>query len=282
MSNYEQEISKMKWSYSRLTCFEHCKYEFFLNYIVKDDEEYLAEGNYYAEVGSFVHEILEKIFKGELSPDEASEYYVTHYDDNVFYKARESTMEKTYEACADYFANVDFSWLNDYEILGVEKSINYKLCDYNFVGFIDLLLRDKSDGKIIIVDNKSSEYPFRKDGKVKAKLKDTFDKYKKQMYLYAHAVESEYGELPKELWWNHFKDCGQISKIPFLYNEYIASIDWILNTINKIEAEENYSSVIEECSCNDELAKEYFYCNNLCSFRHCCEYNQGVDWSKLW
>lgn len=58
MSEYKDDIDKMRWSYSRLTSFEHCKYEFYLNYIVNDDEEYLSEGNFYAEVGSFVHEIL--------------------------------------------------------------------------------------------------------------------------------------------------------------------------------------------------------------------------------
>lgn len=51
---------------------------------------YLAEGNFYAEVGSFVHEILAMIFKGELKVDDALQYFIDNYDDNVFYKVKEA------------------------------------------------------------------------------------------------------------------------------------------------------------------------------------------------
>ena len=43
MCEYKNDIDKMQWSYSRLTSFENCKYEFYLNYIVNDDDKYLPE-----------------------------------------------------------------------------------------------------------------------------------------------------------------------------------------------------------------------------------------------
>lgn len=265
MSNYTNEINDMKWSYSRLTSFEHCKYEFYLNYIVHDDDQYLSEGNFYAEVGIYVHEILAKIFSGELTPEQASEYYVENFDDNIFYKTKPSTMQKTYETCADYFANVSFDWLKNYDILGVEMEINFELEGYKFVGYIDLLVRDKRDGKIVVIDNKSSAYPFRLDGKVKARSQRDFEKYKKQMYLYSYGVEQMYGETPKEITWNHFKDGGKFATIKFNQKEYEKSIDWLLDTIHKIEKEEEFPP-----------SQDYFYCNNICNFRNSCEYkNEG-------
>lgn len=261
MSEYKDDIDKMRWSYSRLTSFEHCKYEFYLNYIVNDDEEYLSEGNFYAEVGSFVHEILAMIFEGKLTPDEASQYYVDNFDDNVFYKTKQSTMDKTFETCANYFADVDFGWLNDYEILGVEMENKFQIEGYDFIGYIDLLVRDKRDGKIVVIDNKSSEYPFRLDGKVKAKSKQSFENYKKQMYLYSYAVMEKYGEFPKEITWNHFKDGGKFATIPFIKAEYDEAVKWFVDTIHNIEKEQNF-----------EPNEDFFYCHNLCNFRHSCEY----------
>ncbi|MCD8289890.1 MAG: PD-(D/E)XK nuclease family protein [Prevotella sp.] len=263
---YKRIINKMRWSYSRLECYTHCPYEFFLQYIVADDDIYLSEGNYYAEVGSYVHEILEMIFNGKLSIDDAPEYYAEHYDENVLYRASESTMNKNYEACANYFAEVDFSWLKDFEILGVEKECNFTLYGYDFIGYIDLLLRDKKDGRIVIVDHKSAAYPLKKDGGVKKQSEKSFESYKRQMYLYSHAVYEMLGELPKEIWWNHFKE-GKFVKIPFSQEELKASTDWAIQTIHDIESNKDFEAI-----------DDYFYCHNLCNFRHSCEYklvNEG-------
>lgn len=265
MRKYRNIVDKMRWSYSRLTSFEHCKYEFYLKYIVNDEDQYLSEGNFYAEVGIFVHEILEMIFNGKLTPDEATAYYIDNFDKNVLYKTNKSSMDKIYEACANYFANVDFSWLNNYDILGVEMEVNLKIAGYDFIGYIDLLIRDKRDGRIVVVDNKSSEYPFKKNGAVKARSKKSFDSYKKQMYLYSLAVREKYGEFPKEITWNHFKDSGQFATIPFSEDECNKAIQWFIDTISNIEQEEEFESNID-----------YFYCTNLCNFRNSCEYAKAA------
>ena len=261
MSEYKDCIDKMRWSYSRLSSFEHCKYEFYLNYIINDDDIYLSEGNYYAEIGSYVHEILAMIFEGKLHPDEALQYFIDNYNDNIFYSARESVMDKTYQACIDYFTNEDFAWLKDYEVLGVENEITYNIDGYNFIGFIDLLLRDKQDGKIVVVDHKSAPYPFKQNGEVKKNSEKSFNSYKKQMYLYSYAVKQIYGEFPKEIRWNHFKNGGKFANIKFSHDEYTNVIQWFKDTIKKIKDEDDF-----------EPSQEYFYCSNLCNFRHSCEY----------
>ena len=262
MSSYKSQINKMVWSYSRLTAFHHCKYEFYLQYIIANDDEYLSESNYYAEVGIYVHDILAQIFDKKLSVEDAPQYYVDNFDDNVLYKTRKSIMDNTFEKCANYFAECEFEWLKNYEILGVEKHINFKVDKYNFTGFIDLLLRDKKDGKIVIFDHKSGEYPFKKNGEVKVKLKDSFEDYSRQMYLYAHAVNSVYGEFPKEMTWNYFKDKGQLATIQFKKADYDKTLDWAVDTIHEIESEKNWTE-----------NQDFFYCHNLCNFRSSCEYN---------
>lgn len=261
MSDYKDKINNMKWSYSRVTCYDHCPYAFYLKYIIDDDEQYLAEGNYYAEVGGYVHSILEKIFNDELCVDDASQYFVDHFDENVFYEARQSAMDKTYEACADYFASVDFEWLKDYEILGVEKEINIDINEYKFIGYIDLLLRSKDTKEIYIIDHKSSAYPFKKDGKsILKKSEDDFAKYRRQMYLYCKYVYDEYGEYPTWIVWNHFKD-QKIAKIPFVKDDYDESLFWFENVIHDIEQDESFEENVE-----------FFYCTQLCEFRGTCEY----------
>lgn len=263
MCEYKDDIDRMCWSYSRLTTFENCKYEFYLNYIIHDDEQYPQEDNFYTEVGKYVHEILAMIFSGELPASKALKYYKKNFNKNVLHKVPQKTKNKIYKLCADYFENEDFNWLNNYEILGVEKEIRFNIDGYDFAGYIDLLLRDKRDGRIVVVDNKSSEYPLKRDGTVKAICKHSFNNYKKQMYMYSHAVHEIYGEFPKEITWNHFKDGGKLTTIPFSKEEYDDTLKWLRETIHTIEKEVDYPP-----------KTSYFYCNTLCSFRSSCEYRK--------
>ena len=250
-----------RWSYSRASCYSNCPYEFYLQYIVSDDDLYLSEGNYYAEVGSFVHEILAMIFSGQLDRDDALEYFMDHYHENVFYQTTESIMSGTYRKICDYLSDIDFDWMRDYEVVGVEQEVNFELCGHRFVGFIDLLLRDKNDGSFAVLDHKSSAYPLKANGTVKNASAASFDKYKKQMYLYCYAVKEKYGKLPKRIIWNHFKDGGKLAIIPFSDKEYEDTMNWFKDTITSAECEERF-----------EPNMDYFYCNNLCNFRHSCEY----------
>lgn len=253
-------------SYSRLELYRQCPYAFYLRYIVDDDDCYLNENNFYAELGIYVHLILEKIFKGELDVDDALDYYIEHYEENVLYETRESVMMHSYELCADYFAEVDFDWLKDYEILGVEKEIHTELNGYKFRGYIDLLLRHKGTGEIYIVDHKSSSYPMSKDGKKVLKSGEkSLEKYKRQMYLYSKAVYDEYGEYPSYIVWNHFKD-KRILKIPFDMKEYEDALVMIEATIHVIENDDEFP-----------MMEDYFFCHQLCNFRGSCEYRIAGD-----
>jgi len=256
----------MTWSYSRLSAFEQCKYSWYLKYIVDDDDTYLAEGNYWAEVGTFMHEILEKIFKEELAPDDAVNYFIDHYDENVLYKASQSIMDRAFEACIDYLGSLDLQWMDHCDILSVEDEQTFDIEGYPFKGYIDLLVYDRSAKCIYVIDHKSAAYPLsEKTGRVLKNSEKSFLSYKKQMYLYCHAVKEKYGRFPDKIIWNHFK-AGKFVEIPFVQDEYDEAVGWFLNTIHSIEKEVEFEGTVD-----------YFYCHNLCDFRNSCEYKIYTD-----
>jgi len=260
MSEYKDIIKDIEWSYSTLAGYRQCPYSFFLKKIVADDDVYIPDGNYFSENGSFIHSILDSVFSGNMSPDEMSEYYFDNYGINVYYQTDKKIMDKTYELCSDYLANEDFKWIKGYTVVKSELEFHVEIEGYKFVGYIDLLLKDNETGEYVIVDHKSSEYPLKKDGTPKANLKDKFDLYKKQMYLYSYAVKEMFGEFPTKIMWNHFKNSA-IAEIPFDKSEYEESIKWLIDTIHDIENDESF-----------EPNEEFFFCSKLCDYRKCCEY----------
>lgn len=263
---YKDEIDKMIWSYSRVTTYEQCPYEWYLKYILQDKDEYPQEPNFYAQSGSFMHKILEMICNKKLSPDDAVDYYFDNFNENVTATAPSNVVDKTFEACAEYLMGIEnLSKLNDYEIVGVEQRVSTEIDGKKFTGFIDLLLREKESGDYVIVDHKSSAYPFNKNGTIKANAK-SFEKYKKQLYLYARWVKEKYGKFPKTLAWNHFKDGGKIASIPFDIDEYNNAIAWFMSEISAIKYDEEF-----------EPKKDFFYCNNLCEYRNVCEYKEEEE-----
>lgn len=247
----------MRWSFSRCHGFEGCRYEWYLCYLQKDE----SEQNFYAAFGKFCHDVLEKVLKKEMSVEDSLQYYTDNYDENVVgCDVAESTRDKYFYLGMSYFETLNFDWLEDYEILGVEKKCLFEIGGKNFVGYIDLLIRHKETKEIVVIDHKSSEYPIGKKGNVfKKKIKD-YDSYKKQLYLYSQAVIDEYGVAPTEIQWNYFKEQKWL-KLPFIKEEYEEAKKWATELISEIYNEDNFLPNLD-----------YFYCNNLCGFRNNCDY----------
>lgn len=257
------EIKDMVWSFSRLDLFSTCPYEWYLHYVNDND----AENGFFAEFGTLIHTGLEKIYNGSLSIWDVPQWYEDNFGKIVLHEAPPNSYvdicEKYYEDGLNYFS--DISQLGDeYEILGVEKEVSFKIGRNNFIGFIDLLLKNKNTGDIIIRDHKTATIKFNKNGSISKTDADTFDKYKKQLYMYSKPIINEYKHVDY-LEWNMVR-MGQTIKIPFDKDEYKECLKWATDRIKEIKNESMWLP-----------NKSMFYCSNLCGMRELCEYN---EWKK--
>ena len=270
--NYEDRVAdfiidSMVWSFSRLSSYYTCPYEWKKIYVDCDDKE----ENFAAQFGGYIHKIIELYTKGELSIFELSQYYEDHYYEYVTCDPPPNKYvdmgQKYYDAGHDYFDNIDLE-LDKYQVLGVEKELRFKIGNYDFIGYIDLLLKDKLNGEIIILDHKSANIGVLKSGQIAKKDREHFESFKKQLYLYSKPIIEEYGRVDK-LKWNLFKEQRSI-EIPWKKEEYDAAIKWAVNTIEMIKNEEEWEPSKELIKAIDEGKSIPYYCLFLCSQRNRC------------
>lgn len=264
MSLYKDELDKIVFSYSTLKTYEDCPFAFYLKKIEGES----GDTNAHAQIGKYGHEFFEHIFKGEITPDEALAECIEDFEDIVTEDISEASMQKKYAALCQYLADLDVdNFFKEYEVLGVEKKFNWEIDGHKMIGFADLILKRKSDGKIVLVDHKSAGRLMKKDGKTPLKNQiEYLESYKKQMYMYADAMKKTMGFFPDIIVWNHFLDGGIKTIIEFNQQEYEDAIQWVKDTIEKIYADEEF---IEN--------KSYVMCNMLCNYRNTCEYKNDGD-----
>lgn len=237
------------YSFSKIHHFYDCPLSFYHHYYLEDKT---LESHGTSEFGSFMHSILEKYEKGELKLEELTQYYEDNYEDNVkssfvLSLSRNFSKDFSYDyyiSGLDYLSN--FQGFNDWQILEAEYEFN-EIIENKFIltGKIDLIARDK-DGSIIICDHKS---------KKKFNSKKERAEYTKQLYLYSYAVYQKYGEFPKKLIFNMFRQ-DKKEEIDFNMEDYISTLDWLKNSVVEIE------------DCIDFYAKYgTFYCMNFCEYR---------------
>lgn len=252
-------MDTMTWSFSRLNSYYNCAYEWYLHYL----ECSKAENGFFGEYGSLIHKILEKYIKGELSLFDLNQYYEENFNEQIPHDAPPNKYvdirQSYYDKGIEYLNNIDLA-LDRYEILGVEKEIHFKIEDKDFVGYIDLLVRDKETGEIIIIDHKSASIKILKNGSISKSDQKHFLEFKRQLYLYSIPIVKEYGSVSK-LKWNMFKDQKWI-EIPWKQEEYDEAIQWAKDTLKLIENESLWLP-----------NQDYYYCNYLCGQRNnACEF----------
>ena len=249
----------MQWSFSRLNSFYDCPYEWKLHYI----DCCSSEQNFFSEYGSLLHKVLEKYAKGELSLFDLNQYYEEHFNEmiphdappNKYVDIRQSYFDKG----IDYLDNIDLDF-SKYEILGVERKVEFELFGKKFIGFIDLLVRDKNTDEIEIIDHKSASIKILKNGNISKSDKQHFLDFRRQLYLYSVPIVKEYGSVSK-LKWNMFKDRKWI-EIPWKKEECDETIQWVKDTLELIAQEAKWAPHPDE-----------YYCRYLCGQRNnACEY----------
>jgi hypothetical protein len=241
-------LKDIKWSFSKLNLYDTCKYAFYLQYI----QEQKGINNAFANFGTCCHTVLEnyennKVKVSELV-DEYKRLYPTIVDRPFPWNKYKDLNASYYEQGLQYFN--DFEGFDDWEIIGIEKKVEFQIGEYKFGGYIDLVVRDKNKNIIII------------DHKTKSKLtKAEKNKYLKQLYLYSIPLIEEYGCDPTYLKFN-----------------MIRFQDWITEefSLEKLEETKQWANqTIEDILNEDEwLPKsDLYFCQNICSFRDgICQY----------
>lgn len=242
------------YSYTQLSTFDECPFAFYMSKIEKSVE---PVGNGFAEQGSLVHDLIDKWAKGELSKDELAGEYECRYPLEVVTPfpailASKGYDESTFLKGLDYF--LTFDEFRAYEIIDTETQYITDLNGRKFTGIIDMLVKDKKTGDLIIIDHKSKSLSsFRKAEK----------SMYRQLYMYSKFVYEKYGKWPDKLMFNLFKENGTKKSIFFKQEEYDETMRWATDIIEKIESYDTLDWL------QSKETKD-FYCLNLCDMRKGC------------
>jgi len=259
---YSNIIKEMVWSHSRVASYHDCKYKWYLKYLYGVEEK----EQFFASYGSLIHRLLEMRLKSGVKVPILANMFLLEYnllpiDGCPSEKIRTSYFKKGLDflkslSRKDYFPAM--------EIVGVEKKIDFEIDGFKFTGFIDLI--GKTDDGYVILDHKSRDLKPRSNRKKPTKSDAELDEYLRQLYLYATWVKDTYGEFPKKLMFNCFKE--QIIIVEdFDYEKWKEAIAWYVGTIHSIISETDYYPSIE-----------YFKCRNLCECHDECDYYGMETW----
>ena len=255
-------IDTMVFSFSRINY--SCLYEFYLHYVQCN----AGSESFFGQFGTFCHLILEKYAKEDLDLFELSPYYEEHFDEEVWmdapYIKGGDLKENYFYKGLEFFENLE-PFLDEYEVLGVEKEVHFEIDGHDFVGYIDLLLKRKATGEIIIWDWKSGSLKLLKNGQVSGAKKEQehFLEFKRQLYLYAIPIIEEYGRVDA-LHWGLFKD-GTNLEIKFDKEEFEAAVEWATNQIRNLYDRDDWPP-------KEDAGDKDYYCRNLCGQRENCDY----------
>ena len=241
--------AKERYSFSKLSSFNTCKYGYWLTYI----EHQKGVGNCFSSYGTEVHSLMERYAKNELSLWDLASTYEWEFESAVPEEFPSlpfcaNLKELYYELGLNYLRN--FGGYPKYKILEVEKQFDIDIDDWTFNGVIDLVYEDEQ-GRLIVHDYKS-----KSSFKSKAEQKE----YARQLYLYSLHIKEKYGRYPDILRFMMFRKETAVD-IPFKMDGLTEAVHWAKNTVQSIRNCWDFSPSCEE-----------FFGNNLCNHRESCEH----------
>ena len=265
--------NEVVWSFSRVSCYDNCPRCFDLCY----NQHVGKKDNAFAQWGSLIHTCMELFFKGELDLFSLEDYYHEHYDEFVTcefpYNKYSDLASSYYEAGEEYLGNFPGLDTERYEVLGVEQEFKMPICGVMVRGFIDLILRDRNDGSIILVDHKSASSLTGKK----------LEQYLLQLYIYSSYIFEKYGCYPKKLVFNLFR-AGKVAERDFRLDEFTRAVEWLCATTSRALTDTVFADKISidyelRFEDIDEFKRNDYYCNNICSARAYCERSNDYEGS---
>ena len=262
---FQDKIDTMVWSYSRVKSYFTCPRMFYLTYI---DTGTLLDSAF-SQWGSLCHELLDRFAKGELLAFELGDEYDRLYPEKMtewFPPNKWTDLDaQYYDRGKEFFDNFE-GFPDHWEIVGSEIEIEVTIHGLPVRGFLDLLVRDRIDGKLIVIDHKS---------KSKFKSDQELEQYGYQMYFYAEWVFQTYGEYPKEMIFNMFR-AGTQAIIRFTPEGMEKAGNWLEENVALIYADEDFLDKVEidyrkkGLPIPEDLNPDFF-CRCLCGVRHRCD-----------
>lgn len=251
--NFSNIISEMTWSYSRITTFESCPYQFFLSYIKRLPKKRM----FFSDYGTLIHKIIELYLLGALKQDDLVPYYLYRFRADVAAAAPSKDIYTNYfQQGLQYLQSFSFPYRT---ILGVEKRADFSVEGLPFTGIIDC---EAEDGGIVIVDNKSRALKPRSKRKKPTKSDMELDAYLRQLYLYSLIIKEQFHTYPTRLEFNCFRTGTLISE-PFRMDALEQTKDWAIQSVQTITKNEDWSPNMD-----------YWKCRYLCDLNEHCEYYQ--------
>lgn len=255
LNNSEGAYDDNKYSFSKLSSFNNCKYGFYQQYI----EHKFGVGNCFSSYGTLLHSLLERYATGKLSLGDLVNTYEWEFNTYV----PESFPNTKY--CPDMrklYYEQGFEFLKKFkgysglDILEVEKKFTIPLFDWDFTGVIDLVFIDKLTNELVVRDWKS---------KASFKSKTEENKYMRQLYLYSIYLKDKYGKYPDKLQFYLFRK-NKVIETPFNEEGLKEAMDWANNTVKEIRQCWSYPP-----------SPEPWFCNQLCNYRLECPYKAKDD-----
>lgn len=241
------------YSFSRLGTFENCEASYKLGYIDKVENV----DNFWSSLGSISHSIIEEVEQGKIQRSQLVYEFTKRYGEMPVQAPFKAIATNAYNGLHKYFSNYKgFSTKN----LVIEEEFYVKFDHFWLRGYIDMYGNDK-DGNITIIDHKISN-PKGSSWETEKKIR--------QLYLYSSYIWLKFGKFPKWLVFNFIKENTYIRE-PFDLDKFKESVQWMKDTVKKIEDAENNEGYVYNANFSD------FFCSNICGVRNSCPFYQKKD-----
>jgi hypothetical protein len=244
-----------KHSNSSINCFHSCKHAYDLLY----NQRVTRTNNYYGQYGTAVHETMEAFLSGAVGIQTITSFFESKYKEIVTCKIPMGNAANYLMAGKTFFDN--FIGLDKYEIVAIEKRLEFKYKGTDIVCVPDLILKEKSTGKYILYDYKTSSAKNKKECLTKVKK----EHYDRQAYLYVWAIWESMDIVIDEIkiW---FLRPNIVTDLQWNQDDIDLTREWFMDTIELIKKETEWNA--------DN--SNGFFCNFLCSARTNCPYKKDL------
>jgi len=252
------DLDNVTWSWSRVDYT--CLADFYQNYVLKKEQE----ANNFSNLGTFCHDIVEKVGKGEITHKEGLEMFKKDF----WTVAKRNPITPTkfwtdpegsyYKKLLPFFERKKW-WTGT--VVSVEEYVEGTLPSGEKIrGYIDQMFSYRR--QLGMRDFKIAT-PYKGE-----KLKEKF----RQMYLYSYLYHQIHGSYPKKLEFVWFKDKDKPTTVKFDEKEMWDTIDFVEGRIEKLKKlliqSKKRKGLFPPIDFNN------YFCKEICSFRNNCAFKQ--------